>query len=175
MPGTKASRLVSRNLSNHSLTTGVGNSTPLKTLSQANNPPPEQLFRHGAESQWMPEPDVMELPDAATLYPIVCEHMRKMNAKTSPGFYAVAAPFIKYAEKRVPAVNGRGTDRMNVLAPYIARLFAVMMEKAEIPACWKVAKITPLYKKGSMLDPGNYRMFAVSGTLYRLYANVLRE
>eukprot|EP00983_Pelagomonas_calceolata_P008296 270148-Pelagomonas_calceolata.AAC.1 len=64
---------------------------------------------------------------------------------------------------------------MNVLAPYIARLFAGMMEKAEIPACWKVAKITPFNKKGSVLDPGNYHMFAVSGTLYRLYANVLRE
>mmetsp|Transcript_418 Transcript_418/g.1002 ORF Transcript_418/g.1002 Transcript_418/m.1002 type:complete len:905 (+) Transcript_418:594-3308(+) len=140
-----------------------------------NNPPPEQLFRQGAESRWMPEPDVMELPDAAALYPIVCEHMGKLNARTSPGFDAVAAPFTKYAEKRVPAVNGGGTDRMNVLAPYIARLFAAMMERAEIPACWKVAKITPLYKKGSVLDPGNYRMLAVSGTLYRLYANVLRE
>eukprot|EP00983_Pelagomonas_calceolata_P054230 1143623-Pelagomonas_calceolata.AAC.2 len=31
-----------------------------------------------------------------------------MNAKTSPVFDAVAAPFIKYAEKRVPAVNGKG-------------------------------------------------------------------
>eukprot|EP00983_Pelagomonas_calceolata_P012194 390214-Pelagomonas_calceolata.AAC.1 len=68
-----------------------------------NNPPPEQLLRQGAESRWMPEPDVMEPPDAATLYPIVCEHMRRMNAKTSPAFDAVAAPFIKYAEKRVPA------------------------------------------------------------------------
>eukprot|EP00983_Pelagomonas_calceolata_P009348 302425-Pelagomonas_calceolata.AAC.1 len=61
----------------------------------------------------MPEPDVMELPDAAALCPIVCEHMRKLIARTSPGFDAVAVPFIKYAEKRVSAVNGRGTDRMN--------------------------------------------------------------
>eukprot|EP00983_Pelagomonas_calceolata_P100475 1158571-Pelagomonas_calceolata.AAC.9 len=31
-----------------------------------------------------------------------------------------------------------------------------MMEKTEIPACWKVSKITLLYKKGSVLDPRNY-------------------
>eukprot|EP00983_Pelagomonas_calceolata_P040340 1137566-Pelagomonas_calceolata.AAC.6 len=42
-----------------------------------------------------------------------------------PSYYSYVLPttptyFIKYAEKRVPAVNGRGTDRMNVLAPYIA-------------------------------------------------------
>ena len=36
----------------------------------------------------------------------------------------------------------------------------------------KKAMISPLYKKGSKLDPNNYRMLAVSGTLYRLYANI---
>eukprot|EP00983_Pelagomonas_calceolata_P006714 220280-Pelagomonas_calceolata.AAC.1 len=85
-----------------------------------NNPPPEQLFHQGAESRWMPEPDMMELPDAATLCHVVCEHMRKMNAKTSPGIDAIATPFIKYVEKRVPAVSGRGANKINVLAPYIA-------------------------------------------------------
>eukprot|EP00983_Pelagomonas_calceolata_P045679 1139847-Pelagomonas_calceolata.AAC.2 len=50
-----------------------------------------------------------------------------------------------------------------------------MTEQAEIHSCWKVARRTPLYQKGFVLDPGNYRMLAVSGTLYRLYANVLRE
>eukprot|EP00983_Pelagomonas_calceolata_P029659 929031-Pelagomonas_calceolata.AAC.3 len=64
---------------------------------------------------------------------------------------------------------------MNVLAPYIAHLFAATMEQAEIQLAWKVAKITPLYKKGSVLDPRDYRMLALSGTLFRLYANVLRE
>eukprot|EP00983_Pelagomonas_calceolata_P014958 475143-Pelagomonas_calceolata.AAC.1 len=35
-----------------------------------------------------------------------------------------------------------------------------MMEKAEIPTCWKAAKLTPLHKKGSLLDPANFRMLA---------------
>ena len=33
----------------------------------------------------------------------------------------------------------------------------------------------PLYKKGPLLDPNNYRMLAVSGTMYRMYANVIRS
>eukprot|EP00983_Pelagomonas_calceolata_P042827 1138672-Pelagomonas_calceolata.AAC.2 len=78
----------------------------------------------------MPEPDVMELPDAAALYTRVCEQVRKPNAMTSPGFNAVPAPIIKYAEERVSAVSGRGTDKINVLAPYIEHLFAAMMEQA---------------------------------------------
>eukprot|EP00983_Pelagomonas_calceolata_P065747 1148714-Pelagomonas_calceolata.AAC.1 len=116
------------------------------------------FFCQGAESRLMPKPDEMELPHAAALYPLVCEHMRKLNARTSPGFDAIAVPFIKSTEKRVLAVNGRGTDNINVLAPYIA-----------------LAKINPLYKKGSVLDPENCRMLAISGTLYRLHASVLGE
>jgi len=63
---------------------------------------------------------------------------------------------------------------MNVLAPYFARLFALMMEKAQISEMWKAAKVAPLHKRVPVLDPNNYRMLAVSGTMYRLYTNVLR-
>ena len=62
-----------------------------------------------------------------------------------------------------------------MIVPYLANLFHVALSEKRIPACWKKAKISPLYKKGSKLDPNNYRMLAVSGTLYRLYANILRE
>ena len=66
-----------------------------------------------------------------------------------------------------------------MIAPYLANLFQVALSEKRIPACWKKAKISPLYKKGSKLDPNNYRihvgMLAVSGTLYRLYTNILRE
>jgi hypothetical protein len=44
-----------------------------------------------------------------------------------------------------------------------------------IPTCWKQAELSPLYKKGPLLDPNNYRMLAVSGTMYRMYANVIRS
>ncbi len=54
----------------------------------------------------MPDPDALELPEANDLCPVVCGFMRKLNVWTSPGFDCIAAPFIKYAEKEVPAVNG---------------------------------------------------------------------
>ena len=44
-----------------------------------------------------------------------------------------------------------------------------------IPVCWKQAKLGPLYKRGPLLDPNNYRMLAVRGTMYRMYANVIRS
>ncbi len=63
---------------------------------------------------------------------------------------------------------------MNVLASYFARFSALMMEKAQIPEMWEAAYVTPLHKRGPVLDPNNYRVLAVSGTMYRLYVNVLR-
>ena len=98
-----------------------------------------------------------------------------MNGRASPGFDCVAASFIKNAVVVRPKPDGRGSERVNVLAPYFAQLFNLLYDKACIPTCWKQAKLSPLYKKGPLLDPNNYRMLAVSGTMYRMYANVIRS
>ena len=74
----------------------------------------------------------------------------------------------------------------NTLTPVMRRMkmwlnltwptyFTLLWVKNVFLLVGKKAKISPLYKKGSKLDPNNYRMLAVSGTLYRLYANILRE
>jgi len=103
---------------------------------------------------------------------LVAEQIGKMNGRASPGFDCVAASFIKNAVVVRPKPDGRGCEHVNVLAPYIAQLFNLLYDKACIPACWKQAKLSPLYKKGPLLDPNNHRMLAVSGTMYRMYANV---
>jgi len=51
-----------------------------------NHPPPEVLFQQDAQNSWMPDPDALELPEANDLYPVVCEFMRKLNVRASPGF-----------------------------------------------------------------------------------------
>ena len=48
------------------------------------------------------------------------------------------------------------------------------MRDGVLPAAWKVARISPLYKKGPLLQPASYRMLAVSSVLSRVYANALR-
>jgi len=48
------------------------------------------------------------------------------------------------------------------------------MKEGVLPGAWKVARISPLYKKGPLREAASYRMLAVSSVLYRLYANALR-
>eukprot|EP00983_Pelagomonas_calceolata_P023467 739235-Pelagomonas_calceolata.AAC.1 len=125
----------------------------------------------GTQNNWIPEPDAVAVPSEEEMQGLVAEQIGKMNGRASPGFDCVAAPLIKYAAVVRPRFNGWGTERVNVLVPCIAGLFKLFYDKARIPDFWKKAKLTPLYKKGSLIKPNSYRMLAVSGTMYRLYAN----
>ena len=109
--------------------------------------------------------NAFDCPSLAVMTCLVSKFLGKMIASSSPGF---EAPFLKYA------YPGDEKDK-NVIVPYLAKLFHVALSEKRLPACWRQAKISPLYKKGSKLDPNHYRMLAVSGTLYRLYPNSLRE
>jgi len=44
-----------------------------------------------------------------------------------------------------------------------------MLSGSKVPACWKVAKLSPIHKKGEVLNPGNYRTIAVSGVMCCLF------
>eukprot|EP00983_Pelagomonas_calceolata_P024975 785375-Pelagomonas_calceolata.AAC.1 len=61
---------------------------------------------------------------------LVAKLIGKMIGRASPGFDCVAAPFIKHAAVVHPWVKGRGTERVNVLVPYIARLFKLLYDEA---------------------------------------------
>mmetsp|Transcript_26797 Transcript_26797/g.72348 ORF Transcript_26797/g.72348 Transcript_26797/m.72348 type:complete len:767 (-) Transcript_26797:740-3040(-) len=139
-----------------------------------NHPPPEVLLRQGARVDWIPEPDSVSTPSLDTMRSLVADQIKKMNGSAPSGFDVITAPFIKGAVVLRPKLNGRGTESVNVLEPFVAKLFKLLHDKARIPACWKYAKLSPLYKKGPLLNPNSYRMLAVSGTMYRMYANVVR-
>ncbi len=62
-----------------------------------------------------------------------------------------------------------------MLVPHIAALFKLLIAKANIPRSWIGSKLTPIHEKGPVTEPGNFRMIAISGTLYRLYSNLLRS
>eukprot|EP00983_Pelagomonas_calceolata_P010923 353453-Pelagomonas_calceolata.AAC.1 len=80
----------------------------------------------------MPEPDTVAVPSEEEIQGLVAEQMGKMNGRASPGFDCVAAPIIKYAAVVRQQVNGWGTERVNVLGSYIARLFKLFYDKTRI-------------------------------------------
>eukprot|EP00983_Pelagomonas_calceolata_P064783 1148287-Pelagomonas_calceolata.AAC.1 len=144
-----------------------------------NHAPPEVLLRQlvsthleGAQSGWV-QPDCLETPTTTVLEGIVGSHIKKLNAGASPGFDGIPIPFLKHA--CLPVERGCRADHVNVLVPLIARIFKVFLSKARIPACRKVAKLSPLHKKRATSNPENYRMVAVSAVMYCIYANELKD
>ena len=93
--------------------------------------------------------DAFDCLSLAVMTCLVSYFVGKMNASSSSGFEQSSAPSLKYA------YPGNEKD-YNVIVPYMANLFHVALSEKRIPACWKIAKISPLYKKGSKLDPNNY-------------------
>jgi len=138
-----------------------------------NHPSPEVLFKQGTQSGWTPKPDEFEILSYSMLEGMVGCQLKKLNAGSSSGFDAIPVPFLKYA--CLPVECAGITKQVNVLVPLMARLFQVMLSTARVPRWWKVAKLSPLHKKGEVSNPGNYRMIAVSGVMYRMYANVLKD
>ena len=52
-------------------------------------------------------------------------------------------------------------DAAHFIAPSLTYIFNLSLEIGRFPDALKVAKVTPLYKKGSKDDPGNYRPISV--------------
>eukprot|EP00983_Pelagomonas_calceolata_P005928 196676-Pelagomonas_calceolata.AAC.1 len=76
----------------------------------------------------LPVPDEVALPTIAAMQKLVAEQIGKMSRRASLGFDCVAAPFIKYATVLRPRMSGRGTERVNVLEPFIGQLFTLLYE-----------------------------------------------
>ena len=59
------------------------------------------------------------------------------------------------------------------LVPPLTRLFQKIGKAAEFPTSWKVARVTPVYKKEDASVPKNYRPFSVLPTLATTFERVL--
>ena len=57
-------------------------------------------------------------------------------------------------------------DAADIVAPSLTSLFNI--STGCFPSTWKLAKISPLFKKGSKQDPSNYRPISVLPTISKL-------
>lgn len=62
-----------------------------------------------------------------------------------------------------------------VLTPVLQKLFNLIFRDSHFPGKWRTNTLTPLYKKGDALVPGNYRGIAVSSNVSKLFCSVLHR
>ena len=91
----------------------------------------------------------------------VREKIRKLNACKSPGPDGLYPREIK--------------EVGNEIAPHFCDIYKSSMEQKRAVADWKLQNITPLFKKGSKDNPGNYRPVSLTSVPGKMLESIIAE
>jgi hypothetical protein len=95
--------------------------------------------------------------------------LKFMGNHKAPGLERTPVECYKYATRKVE-------DKEElVLAPYLLRLMEHIRSTGDYPKQLEASVLTPIHKKGDVLDPSNYRGLAVGGALSKLYVFLLER
>ena len=63
----------------------------------------------------------------------------------------------------------------NELAVSLARLFRLTLDTGELPLEWKMAYVSPIFKKGSRMSPNNYRPVSLTCIVCKVMEKLVRK
>ena len=92
--------------------------------------------------------------------------------------------FLDFSLLKVKKINNTGIDNLSgrclrdgakVLAKSITELFNLSIEKSIFPDACKIAKLKLLYKKGSKLEPKNYRPISLLPIVSKCFEGIVHS
>ncbi|XP_065642130.1 uncharacterized protein LOC136073821 [Hydra vulgaris] len=57
----------------------------------------------------------------------------------------------------------------------LSLLFIKSFDSGQVPSGWKLANITPIFKKGQRTDPGNYRPISLTSAIGKVMEKIMRD
>ena len=87
--------------------------------------------------------------------------MKKMKDNKSPGVDGIPSKLLKEIVEQISTPH--------------AKVFNLSLEKGIVPAEYKEANITPLFKKGSRNKPENYRPVSLTSVVCKLLETLIRD
>ena len=63
----------------------------------------------------------------------------------------------------------------DVLAEPFSIVFRTSLSEGSLPTQWKVANVTPVFKKGDKSKPGNYRPISLTSILCKMMEKIIRD
>jgi len=66
-------------------------------------------------------------------------------------------------------------DSVELILPSMTKLLNLIANTSSIPSNWRIAKITPIFKKGSKLDKNNYRPISNICTISKIYEKLILD
>ena len=92
---------------------------------------------------------------------MILEILLKLDVKKAKGIDNIAAVFLK--------------DGAGILSTHIAKLCNLSILTASFPDDCKIAKLIPIYKKGSKSDPKNYRPISILPLISKIFEKVIHD
>jgi len=89
----------------------------------------------------------------------VCKMLREVNRSKATGLDNLPARFV--------------SDAAEQIAPSISHIINISILQGKVPNELKLAKVTPLYKKGSKTETGNYRPVSVLSIISKVLERVV--
>ena len=87
--------------------------------------------------------------------------LRKLKLKKAEGPDGIGGEILKYAA--------------DFIAPFLVKIFNTLFDKGVYPESWCESIILPLYKKGDINDPGNYRGISLSNTCSKVFGFIINR
>ena len=92
---------------------------------------------------------------------IVHKQLKKLKRNKSPGPDNLGSTFLQ--------------DYSDLLAVPLSIIYKRSLLERKVPCDWKRANVTPIFKKGSKSDPGNYRPVSLTSQACKVLEAIIRE
>ena len=111
------------------------------------------------------EPDAMEMDSQLTDVKItvrdVKAKIRKLKRHSAAGPDGIGPVLLQ--------------ELQDGLAPALAAIFRKSLDSGIAPEDWRVANVTPIFKKGSKSEPGNYRPVSLTSVCCKMLESILKD
>ncbi len=101
----------------------------------------------------------------------VCKLLKKLPNKMSRSPDGLPSLFLK---KVMQYCKSNNCHECCICEP-LARIFAVSFYRGELPKCWLKAEVVPIFKKGLLSDPGNYRPISLTSICCKLMESIVKQ
>ena len=99
----------------------------------------------------------LKAPTAST----VCKLLENVNVRKAAGLDGVSNKLLKFAA--------------HIVAPSLTEIFTKSINTGIFPTEWKIARVTPIFKKGKKNDLNNYRPISVIPTVAKIFEKLVYD
>ena len=91
----------------------------------------------------------------------VCKLLKKLDAKKATALDKIPSKLLKLAE--------------DIVSPSLTHIFNESMRTGIFPSEWKLAKVSPIFKKGAKTDSNNYRSISVITIVSKIFEKIIYD